>query len=275
MMKNKPSSTPTNRQKSSRLANHQGKPQRLFNKMIISGFTLSALVLGGIASAPLLNKGPQPGERIKGRKDYLSEYVILVDNSDSFTTLQNQLLDQHLLVKLPSQLKRGDAVTIIFLTADANDPTHFVYHNEVPNLGNGMDRVTLDAEDLQQLEQEKWDSFFEEYKNSISFARQIEPKRYSPLYEGLRGVDTYLNESDADKKHVLIVSDFLQHTRSCSDYNISKTCQPPDLEWSNIEVTALYMNRFNDANHQTVDHKSRTKTLFENAAPGVVTWREW
>lgn len=202
--------------------------------------------------------------------------TILFDTSDHYSFGQNEWIDQHLLENLPRTIQANDRLDLFAFSSEETATITRVFSGVSPKRATDVNRAIASPKRQQQIWQK---TFWEPFCNLLAETRQSPSLQRSPLREALFEVATTMQYSNAKTKHLLIISDGLQHSGSdFSAYNgsIYEADNPYikryPLNLNGVSVRILYLWRPEFSHLQTEQHQALLTEWFTQADARDVTF---
>ncbi|OWJ64022.1 hypothetical protein [Inquilinus limosus] len=188
--------------------------------------------------------------------------AVLIDTTDTLSPVQRlDVLNK--LRGLREELPRGWLVAIYPVRPVPEQPPRASLSLCNPGRGEGLSQLTSNPALVEKRWREAFDTPLQDLLGSLVAAGQGDA---SPIMETVQSV-AVAEFGDPDKKplpkRLVLVSDMLQHSRSFSQYNGTKTfgdftktdayrALKSDLRGVDVEI--LYVSRANQERRQTADH---------------------
>ncbi|WP_343717479.1 hypothetical protein [Inquilinus sp.] len=188
--------------------------------------------------------------------------AVLIDTTDTLSPVQRlDVLNK--LRGLREELPRGWLVAIYPVRQTPEQPPRASLSLCNPGRGEGLSQLTSNPALVEKRWREAFDTPLQDLLGSLVAAGQGDA---SPIMETVQSV-AVAEFGDPDKKplpkRLVLVSDMLQHSRSFSQYNGTKTfgdfaktdayrALKSDLR--GVEVEILYVSRANQERRQNADH---------------------
>lgn len=151
-----------------------------------------------------------------------SVHVVIVDATDPYNPIQWKNIENRLL-DVKKQIPKHGLLTIFSITEDL--PKTLQPEIELCNPGSGGNLNIWT--DNPQLARRKWEkSFVRPVDSILSALNTDEPRRRSPIMEGIQAAKARVGAYDTSDRKLLVVSDLMQHTEAHSHYGSG----PPDYE---------------------------------------------
>lgn len=189
--------------------------------------------------------------------------IVLIDSSDRNTAVQDRLITRFVETDAVADLREGDRLILVGLTADPEEPLEERFNRVSPP--RATDRSAWES-DPNQLEEAWTSQFLAEYVREARSLRAVLEKSQTPFLEALNQISSILNAYEAEQKEVVIVSDALQHiNQGLSAYTSAPSRliinMPPELagfyqpDFGGAQVTLLHILRAKDRNRQGQAHR--------------------
>lgn len=189
--------------------------------------------------------------------------IVLIDSSDRNTAVQDRLITRFVETDAVADLREGDRLILVGLTADPEEPLEERFNRVSPP--RATDRSAWES-DPNQLEEAWTSQFLAEYVREARSLRAVLEKSQTPFLEALNQISSILNAYEAEQKEVVIVSDALQHiNQGLSAYTSTPSRlilnMPPELagfyqpDFGGAQVTLLHILRAKDRNRQGQAHR--------------------
>lgn len=134
--------------------------------------------------------------------------VVLIDSSDRNTAVQDRLISRIVEQTTVQDLGEGDRLILLGLSADQNEPLEERFNQISP--ARATDESPWSA-NLDELEAAWRREFLDVYVKEARDLREVLEKKQTPFLEGMMQISSILQQYEADRKSVIIVSDALQH----------------------------------------------------------------
>jgi len=189
--------------------------------------------------------------------------IVLIDSSDRNTAVQDRLITRTVETEAVADIREGDRLILLGLTADQNEPLEERFNRVSPARAADKSAWQADPETLER----KWKSeFLGEYVTEARNLRDIVEKKQTPFLEAMNQIASILNAYDAEEKDVIIVSDALQHIRQgLSAYTDAKSrsvIEMPEAltsfyqpDFGSAKVTLLHIMRAQNRKRQGKKHR--------------------
>lgn len=234
----------------------QGKPVLMRRGLMLGG---AATVVAFAAFDQMVNSNKPDTREPVPRK----LRIVLIDSSDRNSAVQDRLITRFVEADAVSDLREGDRLILVGLTADADEPLEERFNRVSPP--RATDKSAWES-DPNQLEAAWTSQFLAEYVRESRSLRAVLEKSQTPFLEALNQIASILNAYEAEQKEVLIVSDALQHiNQGLSAYTSSPSRlilnMPPNLsgfyqpDFGGAKVTLLHILRAKDRNRQGQAHR--------------------
>lgn len=234
----------------------RGKPV-LMRRGLLLGGAATIVAFAGFAQMVNSNK-PVTREPVPRKLR-----IVLIDSSDRNTAVQDRLITRFVETDAVADLREGDRLILVGLTADPEEPLEERFNRISPP--RATDRSAW-ASDPDQLEGAWTSQFLAEYVREARSLRAVLEKSQTPFLEALNQISSILNAYEAEQKEVVIVSDALQHiNQGLSAYTSAPSRlilnMPPELagfyqpDFGGAQVTLLHILRAKDRLRQGQAHR--------------------
>lgn len=187
------------------------------------------------------------------RSDYLpSITAILIDNTDSYTPIQQEVLKNY-FTELTQKIPKGGLVTLY--TVGASDQAILEPKLEVCNPGSLDDVENKLTKRASQIKKNYTTLFKDGIEKEIMNASLNSGAASSPIMESIQAIDAKVFRAPGRKdvrKTIIIVSDMLQHVRNFSllksvpkfsDYKKTSYWQSINANLKDVDVKILLIRR--------------------------------
>ena len=186
------------RKRSASAALYQGaKPGLMGKRGFLLGGGATVLAFAGFAQMVNSNK-PEAGESVPRKLR-----VVLIDSSDRNSAVQDRLITRYVEMEAVADLKEGDRLILLGLTADPEEPLEERFNRISPP--RAVDKSAWEA-DQDQLEADWQRLFLAEYVREARSLRSVLEKSQTPFLEAMNQIASILHANEAEYKDVLIVS---------------------------------------------------------------------
>jgi hypothetical protein len=190
--------------------------------------------------------------------------IVLIDSSDRNTAVQDRLITRFVETDTVADLREGDRLILVGLTADPEEPLEERFNRVSPP--RAVDKSAWES-DPNQLEAAWTSQFLAEYVREARSLRAVLEKKQTPFLEALNQISSILNAYEGEQKEVVLVSDALQHiNQGLSAYTSSPNRlilnMPQELagfyqpDFGGAKVTLLHILRAKDRQRQGQAHRA-------------------
>lgn len=190
--------------------------------------------------------------------------IVLIDSSDRNTAVQDRLITRFVETDAVADLREGDRLILVGLTADPEEPLEERFNRVSPP--RAVDKSAWES-DPNQLEAAWTSQFLAEYVREARSLRAVLEKKQTPFLEALNQISSILNAYEGEQKEVVVVSDALQHiNQGLSAYTSSPNRlilnMPQELagfyqpDFGGAKVTLLHILRAKDRQRQGQAHRA-------------------
>jgi hypothetical protein len=235
----------------------RGKPV-LMRRGLLLGGAATIVAFAGFAQMVNSNK-PVTREPVPRKLR-----IVLIDSSDRNTAVQDRLITRFVETDTVADLREGDRLILVGLTADPEEPLEERFNRVSPP--RAVDKSAWES-DPNQLEAAWTSQFLAEYVREARSLRAVLEKKQTPFLEALNQISSILNAYEGEQKEVVLVSDALQHiNQGLSAYTSSPNRlilnMPQELagfyqpDFGGAKVTLLHILRAKDRQRQGQAHRA-------------------
>ncbi len=235
----------------------RGKPV-LMRRGLLLGGAATIVAFAGFAQMVNSNK-PVTREPVPRKLR-----IVLIDSSDRNTAVQDRLITRFVETDAVADLREGDRLILVGLTADPEEPLEERFNRVSPP--RAVDKSAWES-DPNQLEAAWTSQFLAEYVREARSLRAVLEKKQTPFLEALSQISSILNAYEGEQKEVVVVSDALQHiNQGLSAYTSSPNRlilnMPQELagfyqpDFGGAKVTLLHILRAKDRQRQGQAHRA-------------------
>lgn len=140
-----------------------------------------------------------------------SLHVVLMDCSDPVSANQSKQIDELLRHTFVQSMHKGDRILVVQLTSDQYDPIKIIHYASDPGKGSEAN-ILLETPIMVDNKRNK--EFLQGYYDALEQSKMPVTQAKTPLIAGLEILSShpyFRNTGQSIKRHLLIVSDGLEH----------------------------------------------------------------